>query len=215
MNDALHDEYAADYDAQAGDYGWFPEIVLGLCFEFIQTGEFLLDLGIGTGLGSLPFARLGLQVTGLDESARMLKVCENKGFAQRLDHWDIYRTPWPYENEQFDHVICLGVLHFFSQPEPIFDEITRVLRADGLFAFTTNQPNSDDQQAQDQGDYHMRYVDGVEIYSHDQAFVQKLVECHNLQILKHIQVLLGFRQQYPEDLINVYVSRKRREEDNF
>ena len=33
----------------------------------------LLDIGIGTGLGSLPFAKTGLEIFGIDGSGEMLK----------------------------------------------------------------------------------------------------------------------------------------------
>ena len=39
--------------------------------EFV-AGKQLLDVGVGTGRGSLPFASRGLQVTGVDSSAEML-----------------------------------------------------------------------------------------------------------------------------------------------
>ena len=214
MGDALHDDYAEEYDNQASDYGWYPEFVLGLCYEHIQPGDCLLDIGIGTGLGSLPFARAGLQVTGLDESGKMLEVCRRKGFAQRLYQSDLACVPWDFQDRQFNHVICLGVLHFFDQLEFLIEEVVRVLQPGGIFAFTTNRPGSEHEQGQDPGNYIMRYVDGVEIFSHHQAYVQELLDSHDLDILKHMQVLLGFRQQYPTDLINLYVSRKRWEEDN-
>lgn len=44
----------------------------------------LLDLGCGTGNHALPFLRRGFEVTGLDESARMLAVARRKARAERL-----------------------------------------------------------------------------------------------------------------------------------
>jgi len=45
-----HDESAADYDRLARKYRWFgPEALFGLCFEYVQPGERLLAIGIGTG----------------------------------------------------------------------------------------------------------------------------------------------------------------------
>jgi len=58
-NDGIraHDEHASDYDREARETWWFgPKVLFGLCFEYVSPHERLLDIGIGTGLGSMPFA---------------------------------------------------------------------------------------------------------------------------------------------------------------
>ena len=68
-----HDDFAADYDQQVRAYGWWGhEALFGLCFEHVRAGERLLDVGIGTGLASAPFARAGVRVFGFDASPEML-----------------------------------------------------------------------------------------------------------------------------------------------
>jgi len=65
-----HDEHASEYDRKAHETGWFGhEVLFGLCFEYVNPHERLLDIGIGTGLASLPFARSGLEVFGIDSLA--------------------------------------------------------------------------------------------------------------------------------------------------
>ena len=51
----------ADYDFQARQNHWHPEVLFGLCYEYLHSGDRLLDIGIGTGLGAEPFARAGFQ----------------------------------------------------------------------------------------------------------------------------------------------------------
>jgi hypothetical protein len=44
---------AAAYDARAQEYDWRgPEVAFGLSYRYVQPGESLLDIGIGTGLSS-------------------------------------------------------------------------------------------------------------------------------------------------------------------
>jgi len=68
------------------------------------------DIGIGTGLASRSFAKLGLKVYGCDGSAEMLKVCESKAFATDLKAFDLQDIPLPYSDSFFDHVICCSAL---------------------------------------------------------------------------------------------------------
>jgi len=84
---------AAAYDAEAEASGWYgPEVVFGLSYKYIQKGQSILDIGIGTGLGSLLFLKAGLEIHGMDISPEMLTVCRNKGFKFLQKH-DLRKTP--------------------------------------------------------------------------------------------------------------------------
>lgn len=83
---SVHDEEAARYDQQVREYKCFAhDVLFGMCFEYVHPHDRLLDVGIGTGLASLPFAKMGLEILGLDGSTEMLKVCKSKGFANELE----------------------------------------------------------------------------------------------------------------------------------
>jgi predicted TPR repeat methyltransferase len=58
----------------------------------------LLDIGIGTGLGSMPFAKTGLEIFGIDGSVEMLKICKSKEFATDLKQFNLQNTPRPFGN---------------------------------------------------------------------------------------------------------------------
>ena len=138
----LHDAYAADYDAQVSAYDcYLAEALFGLCYDFVQPGQSLLDLGIGSGLSAAPFARAGLRVAGMDFAPGMLDLCRTKGITADLRQHDLRQLPWPYAAASFDHVICVGVFHFIGSLETGFAESARVVRPGGLFAFTTKWPN--------------------------------------------------------------------------
>jgi len=56
---------ASHYDSEAEVYNWRgPEVVFGLTYGFVNPGESVLDIGIGTGLGSVLFHKAGLRVYG-------------------------------------------------------------------------------------------------------------------------------------------------------
>lgn len=124
-----------NYDEEARASGWLgPEVAFGLSYEYVRPGQSVLDIGIGTGLASLLFRKAGLRVYGMDVSPEMLDVCRRKGFTDLKRH-DLTEPPYPYAPGSLDHAICAGVLNFFRDLAPVFQECARILRAGGLFVF--------------------------------------------------------------------------------
>ena len=114
-----------------------------MCYEFIRAGDTLLNLGIGTGLSSINFARAGLVVYGMDASAGMLEEWRKKGFAKELKQHGIEKSPLPYEDGRFSHVISCGVFHFFGELQLFIKEASRILQPAGIFAFTNVSPSKE------------------------------------------------------------------------
>lgn len=188
-NGALHDAYAADYDAQVRAYDChIGDLLFGLCYEYVRPGRRLLDAGIGSGLSAQPFAQTGLEVHGMDFSPAMLAICRAKGLAVDLKLHDLTQTPWPYPAGSFDHVVCCGVLHFIAELDGIFGEAARVLLPGGMFAFTTRQqavPSAPPAQFE-------RHMAGdFSIYSHAMAYVEELLAQHHFTMLKTQRCLVG------------------------
>lgn len=199
---ALHDAYAADYDEQVRAYGSHAaEVVFGLCYEFVQPGEPLLDLGIGTGLAAALFARAGLSVYGMDFSPAMLELCRAKGIATDLALHDVRATPWPYPAQAFAHVVCCGVLHFVRDLEPIFRETGRVLEAGGLFTFTTKTPRS---VLIGQAKFEQVTVVSLDVFSHAPEYVQNVLAQGTFEQEKTLRCFVG------QELFDTWVVRKQR-----
>jgi len=209
-----HDREAHIYDRQALEYEYYTyDALFGMCYEFITPGERLLDLGIGTGLASLPFARAGLEIHGLDGSAEMLKVCEAKKFTKELKCFDLSKTPLPYSDDFFSHVICSGVLHFFDDLKPIFKDVARIMRKKGIFAFTVAMPPADATQiVKNCGNdcVEMDTVWGVSIFAHGYSYMSAIMHEHGFETLKRQRIILPGGPDIQEDLIfAIFVTRKR------
>lgn len=132
------------YDDEAEASGWYgPEVVFGLSYTYVQPGQSILDIGIGTGLGSVLFRKAGLEIHGMDISPQMLDVCRHKGFTSLQMH-DLSKTPYPYDSKSMDHVVCVGVLNFFSDLGFVFQEAGRIIRTGGLFIFIVCDRNQDE-----------------------------------------------------------------------
>lgn len=174
-----HDESASDYDRQAREWGWNPEVFLGMMYEYIEPGQALLDVGIGTGLCSEPFHQAGLTIHGFDGSKEMLQVCAAKAFAIELKQHDISKIPWPYLDESFHHVISAGVFHFFGELQPIFAEMARILKPQGVYGFAVSRLTTDDLSTlkNPQRDF-ARVRDeasDAKIFKHSDAYIQRLL----------------------------------------
>ena len=168
--------YTEHYDAVAEATGWLgPEVVFGLAYEHIRPGETLLDIGIGTGLGSVLFYKAGLRILGMDISDEMLKGVESKGFAAELRRHDLTSIPYPYEDASLDHAICVGVLQFFRSPGPVFGEAARMLRDGGVFAFTVAHRDSGEAVELTVGREHAGTDASVTMYMHDAEAIRSLL----------------------------------------
>lgn len=102
-----------------------------------SSEELILDLGCGTGRASLPFAKQGSTVIGLDISEEMVKKARDKSFAQGLqEHTDYLvgdaENP-PFTSRSFNVVIAFGVLHHVPKPQDVLKEISRLMKPGGYY----------------------------------------------------------------------------------
>jgi ubiquinone/menaquinone biosynthesis C-methylase UbiE len=209
-----HDQEAAQYDQQVREYNSYGhDALFGMSFEYVNPGDCLLDIGIGTGLASQSFAKMGLEVYGCDGSTEMLKVCESKAFAKELKVLNIHIKPLPYSDSFFDHVICCGVLHFFDELETILKEVLRIIKPKGVFAFTVAAQTSEEKAATDdnsQGYLKAPTPWGVPIFKHSSGYITNLLRSSGFDILKTQKLLIrgGPEEDNDDMLFRVYVARR-------
>jgi predicted TPR repeat methyltransferase len=203
----IQDRQSAEgYDLQARQTGWFcPEVVFGLAYEYVSPGETLLDLGIGSGLSSVPFHQAGLRVYGLDGSHEVLEVCAAKGFTTDLRQHDLRDLPFPYPSAFFDHVICVGVLNSFGELNPIFREVARLLKPGGIYAFTVEEQRPSQPEAyainREAVDKKPQDDQAVTLFRHSQATITHLIDLEGFTLLKALE-FLAFK--YPAEHRDVY-----------
>ena len=131
------------YDEVALATGWQgPALVFRLASQSIEPGQTILDIGIGTGLGSERFAQAGLHVYGMDISDDMLEICRKKYFTAGLVCHDLTTFPYPFDDASFNHVVSTGVFQFFSDLDRVFLEVHRILSGGGMFIFITGDRRS-------------------------------------------------------------------------
>lgn len=136
----LYTRLAPFYDNMAKISPSFPSARLvyeELSPHLPSDNQAIADIGIGTGLSSLPFAQDGHFMTGIDGSQEMLAVCEKKGIARRLIRVDFEKAALPLETGEFDASISANTFYTLSHAaqEHVLDEMHRITRPGGLIAF--------------------------------------------------------------------------------
>ncbi|MDO8872644.1 MAG: class I SAM-dependent methyltransferase [Methanoregula sp.] len=160
-------ERSEGYDSEAEAVGWHgPAVVFGLAFPFTNPGETVLDIGIGTGLGSVQFHKAGLRVFGMDISSDMLEACRKKGFAARLVRHDLTAVPYPFDDASCDHTVSTGVFRFFANLDTVFAEVRWILADGGTFVFITGDRGPDEPAEVMVGPEHIGTNAPVTMYRH-------------------------------------------------
>ncbi|MDX2596727.1 MULTISPECIES: class I SAM-dependent methyltransferase [Streptomyces] len=102
----------------------------------------VLDVGMGQGTQALRLARLGHQVTGVEQDATMIDVArealagEPEGIRERvrLVQGDGRDTGVHFLPGSFDVVLCHGVLMYVEEPDPLVAGLARMLAPGGLLS---------------------------------------------------------------------------------
>ncbi len=197
---------AQEYDRQAADTHWHgPEVVFGLAYEYVKPGQSLLDLGIGSGLSSVRFSQAGLKISGLDGSPEVLEVCRAKGFTAELKQHDLRQLPLPYPPACFDHVLCVAVLNSFQELGPLFAEIGRIMKNQGIYAFTVEEqePGQEDHYSINPVEVDETPKEGIAVtlYRHSQEIVAAALEGGGFTPLKALR-FAAF--EYPAEQTTIY-----------
>ncbi len=145
--DRYADEYQATHGAFLGDIGfvWGPEGTSEK--EVGALGDVhsldVLELGSGAGQCSRWVCSNGGRAVGLDLSHRQLQhsLRIDDATGVKVPSVQATATALPFAAESFDIVFSsFGALQFVADGERLLEEISRVLRAEGRFAFSVTHP---------------------------------------------------------------------------
>jgi len=122
---------------------WSRKRVLKLAKKLlghIETGDEtdFLEVGCGNGEVARYIARTYRgNVIGVDVDPEQIRIARgNDDGIPHLEFFEADSTSLPFENDSFDVVLSLGVLHHISNWQDALEEIKRVLRGGGYFAYT-------------------------------------------------------------------------------
>ena len=131
----------------AGDFGQVAKVIEGAAEEFIarlqlKPGARVLDVACGSGNLSLPAARAGAVVTGVDIAPNLLEQARaraaSEGLTIQFDEGDAEALPYP--DAAFDEVVSMYGAMFAPRPELVAAELLRVCRPGGRIAMANWTP---------------------------------------------------------------------------
>ncbi len=96
----------------------------------------VLDLGCGTGLLGLAVAPYARQLVGVDLSAKMLAKARDRNLYHRLEQLDLLSMMRLEAASSYDLIVAADVFVYLGNLEDIIREMTRLLRPNGLVAFS-------------------------------------------------------------------------------
>ncbi|MET9713191.1 class I SAM-dependent methyltransferase [Nocardiopsis alba] len=145
MSTAPYDGYAEAFAAAAEDNAYNAHYdrptVLSLMGDV--RGLSVLDAGCGPGLYSRELVARGARVTGLDQSADMVRVArEHLGGDAEILQRDL-ATPLDLPASSFDAALIALVVHYLPDRVATLRELRRVLRPDGFLVLSTSHPTAD------------------------------------------------------------------------
>ena len=104
-------------------------------------GKAVLDLGCAGGFMAEALAERGATVTGIDPAADAIAVARAHAGDKPISYDVGVGEALPYEDQSFDHVVCVDVLEHVQDLEQVCKEVARVLKPAGTFLFDTINRN--------------------------------------------------------------------------
>lgn len=127
------------------------QVELDLCQRFV-IGPKILDVGVGTGRGSLPLARAGYEVTGVDSSQAMLDQTRRLAGSVPIDLVQGDLADLKFSDGAFDTVMSLNVMVHFPHWREVLREWKRLVRPGGRIVFDIHSLDHEDAACQRRGE---------------------------------------------------------------
>ncbi|MCI5108602.1 MAG: class I SAM-dependent methyltransferase [Candidatus Pacebacteria bacterium] len=136
-----YNQKAKEYDYET--LGFWEEFPRSFIDRFVSlTKGKVLNIGSGPGRDGLLLKERGLDVTCLDASEAMVKICKDKGFNAVLgDFLEV-----PFKDDSFTAIWAYTSLLHVSKKDvdKALGEVVRVLEKDGIFGFGMIEGDSEE-----------------------------------------------------------------------
>jgi predicted TPR repeat methyltransferase len=177
----LFDQYAPRFEAAlVDDLGYRGPALLFRAVLAVRASarkpaffKRAIDLGCGTGLAATAFAKEVDRFIGIDLSPRMIERARATGLYAELEVADMVEGLRGKTETSADLILAADAMVYVADLAPVLGQVTRVLVAGGLLAFTVETYDGDG----------VRIGQGLR-YAHAEAYVRARVEAAGLQLLQ-------------------------------
>ena len=132
-----------DYDAMMRTEGLYAVGARLIDAVGVRPGDAVLDVACGTGNATIPAAKAGGHVTGVDLTPELLEVARHRAADAEVDvslqEGDAERLP--FEDGRFDVVVSSFGAMFAPRHEVVADELARVLAPGGRLGVASWTPD--------------------------------------------------------------------------
>jgi len=116
----------------------YEEQILPLAESLLAGRRRVLDVGTGEGQIARLLAARGAEVVGIDPTANQVAEAQRRGGGPAYARAGAHELPFP--DGSFDAVVACLVFEHIEAVDEAVDEVARVLRPGGRFAFFLNHP---------------------------------------------------------------------------
>ena len=139
-NHRAYKRWAPTYDADPNPHTTLEYDEVLKAMSPVDTEE-ILDAACGTGRYAHAFHLAGAKIIGADFSGAMLKIARQKVPEADFVETDIASLPFP--RSCFTKINCGQALKHLQDLKPVMAELSRVLKPQGLLAFSVTHPDMD------------------------------------------------------------------------
>jgi tRNA (uracil-5-)-methyltransferase TRM9 len=150
--------------------------------EVIPKNSYVLDAGCGNGKNMIYMNKRNINTIGIDFSTKLLDVCKNKSL--NVQEADIRYLP--YDDNTFDFVISIAVIHHLSNETDrinALNEMKRVCKPGGkiLVSVWALEQNKDSRFKFQLGDNLVKWEDTTRYYHiYNKVTIMNLLEEFNI-----------------------------------
>ena len=122
----------------------------------------VVDLGCGTGLFGQKIKSRASRLVGVDLSPEMVEIAKQEKIYDRLEVAEV--TNWlSDEGDRFDLIVACDTLIYFGDLRQVVEPAARLLKPNGLIAFTVERTERPPYQLTDSGRYqhHRDHIEAV------------------------------------------------------
>lgn len=130
-----------------------------------KNGWRVIDLGCGTGLMGIEIKPFAARLVGVDVSPGMLAMARTRGIYDELIEDDLVRYMEGVTTGNFDLICAADVFIYIGNLIPLFAAAAAILPAGGLFAFSLEANQVNDQPFR---------LGASSRYAHSKTWIEKL-----------------------------------------